>query len=151
MISRALQTIAGLLRQGITPEKIALAIALSAAIGVFPVLGSTMLLTALAATLLELNIVAMQLVGWLLYPLQLALLVPFMRLGSRLFGLAAVPPLPDLLRLMAHDLPGAIRLFWPATLTAIVAWMILSPLFVAALYFTLLYPLRRLQSRLVRA
>jgi uncharacterized protein (DUF2062 family) len=136
-----------LLRQGVTPEKIALAIALSAAIGVFPVLGTTMLLTAAAAAL-ELNLVAMQLVGWLVYPVQLALLVPFMRLGSRLFGLVAVPPLPELLKLMAHDLFGSIRLFWPATLTAIVAWLILCPIVVGAIYGILLYPLRRLDRRL---
>lgn len=146
-LRRAVNTIVQLLRQGVTPEKIALAIALSAAIGVFPVLGTTMLLTAAAAAL-ELNLVAMQLVGWLVYPVQLALLVPFMRLGSRLFGLVAVPPLPELLKLMAHDLFGSIRLFWPATLTAIVAWLILCPIVVGAIYGILLYPLRRLDRRL---
>jgi uncharacterized protein (DUF2062 family) len=103
-----------------------------------------MLLTAAAAAALELNLVAMQLVGWLVYPVQLALIVPFMRLGSRLFGLIAVPPLPELLKLMAHDLPGTIRIFWPATLTAIVAWMILCPVVVGAIYGILIYPLRRL-------
>jgi uncharacterized protein (DUF2062 family) len=150
-LRRAVNTIVQLLRQGVTPEKIALAIALSAAIGVFPVLGTTMLLTAGAAAALELNLVAMQLVGWLVYPVQLALLVPFMRLGSRLFGLVAVPPLPELLKLMAHDLLGTIRLFWPATLTAIVAWLILCPIVVGALYGILIYPLRRLDRRLGRS
>jgi uncharacterized protein (DUF2062 family) len=150
-LRRAVSTIVQLLRQGVTPEKIALAIALSAAIGVFPVLGTTMLLTAGAAAALELNIVAMQLVGWLVYPVQLALLVPFMRLGSRLFGLVAVPPLPQLVKLMAHDLFGTIRLFWPATLTAVVVWVILCPIVVAAIYGILIYPLRRLDRRLGRS
>lgn len=148
---RAVSTIVQLLRQGVTPEKIALAIALSAAIGVFPVLGTTMLLTAAAAAAFELNLVAMQLVGWLVYPLQLALIVPFMRLGSRLFGLIPVPPLPELLKLMAYDLPGTIRLFWPDTLTAIVAWMMVCPIIVGGLYGILIFPLRRLDRRLARS
>ena len=105
-LRRGFDTIVGLLRQGITPEKIAMAVALSVALGVFPVLGTTTLLCAAAATLLGLNLPAMQLVGWLVYPLQLVLLVPLMRLGSRLFGLVAVPPLTELLKMMTHDLWG---------------------------------------------
>jgi len=150
-LRRAVNTIVQLLRLGVTPEKIALAIALSAAIGVFPVLGTTMLLTAAAAAAFELNLVAMQLVGWLVYPAQLALIVPFMRLGSRLFGLVAVPPLPELLKMMAHDLLGTMRLFWPATLTAVVAWLVLCPIFVGGVYGILIYPLRRLAAGLGRS
>jgi uncharacterized protein (DUF2062 family) len=150
-LRRAFNTIVQLLRQGVTPEKISLAIALSAAIGVIPVLGTTMLLTAAAAAVLELNLVAMQLVGWLVYPLQLVLIVPFMRIGSRLFGLMAVPPLPEFLKLLAHDLFGTIRLFWPATLTAIAAWLLLCPIVVGVIYGVLIYPLRRLDRRLARS
>ena len=46
---RVVEPIAGQLKQGITPEKIALTIALGMALGIFPILGSTMLLCALAA------------------------------------------------------------------------------------------------------
>ncbi len=66
-----------LLRQGITPEKIALSIALGLTLGVAPVLGSTSILCLLAAFVLGLNLPAIQLVNYLVYPLQLALLAPF--------------------------------------------------------------------------
>jgi uncharacterized protein (DUF2062 family) len=141
---RAAGVIAGLLRQGVTPEKISLAIAMAAALGVFPVLGSTTLLCAGAALLFGLNPAAMQLVGWLVYPLQLALLVPLMRIGSGLFGLSPIPALPQLLGMLRADIGGTIRLFWPATLSAIGAWLVVSPIMAAAIYFTLLPFLRRM-------
>ncbi|HUB58966.1 MAG TPA: DUF2062 domain-containing protein, partial [Candidatus Micrarchaeia archaeon] len=53
---RMARPILQLLRQGVTPEKLALSIALGAALGVFPVLGTTTALCALAALLLRLNL-----------------------------------------------------------------------------------------------
>jgi uncharacterized protein (DUF2062 family) len=136
--------ISDLLRQGITPEKISLAIAMSAVIGVFPVLGSTTLLCAGASLLFRLNPAAMQLVNWLVYPLQLALLVPMMRLGTRIFGFLPVPPLTQLMTMMRADLMSTMRLFWPSALSAIGAWVILSPIAIGAIYIVLLFPLRRM-------
>jgi uncharacterized protein (DUF2062 family) len=60
--------IVDLLRQGITPEKIALSIALGAVLGIFPVLGSTTILCAAAAFVLRLNLSAIQIVNFLIYP-----------------------------------------------------------------------------------
>ena len=78
--------LADLLRQGITPEKIALSLAIGICLGVFPVLGSTTALCALAAIVFRLNLPAIQLVNYLVYPLQLALIIPFIRFGEVLFG-----------------------------------------------------------------
>ena len=75
-----------LLRQGITPEKIALSLAIGICLGVFPLLGSTTILCTLAAILFRLNLPAIQLVNYFVYPLQLALLIPFIRLGEALLG-----------------------------------------------------------------
>ena len=50
-----------LLRQGVTPEKISLTIALGLVLGVTPVLGSTVLLCTLAAAILGLNLPAFNL------------------------------------------------------------------------------------------
>src|SRR5262249_2671304 len=79
-----------LLRQGFTPEKIALTIAVGLVLGVTPILGSATLLCTLAAGLLRLNLGAIQLVNGIVYPLQLALVIPFLRIGAWLFG----APLP---------------------------------------------------------
>ena len=69
------------LRQGITPEKIALTIALAAGIGVFPLLGTTTVLCFAIGVPLRLNQALMQLVNYLVYPLQIAGIYLFVRIG----------------------------------------------------------------------
>ncbi len=143
-LRKVLDTVIALLRQGTTPEKIAQATALAAVLAVFPVLGSTTLLCAGGAAWLRLNLPLMQLVNYLLYPAQLALLIPFMSVGSHFFSLPSLPPLSQLLKLVATDPWGAIRIFWPATLSGIGAWLVLSPVAALAIYNLVLFPLRRL-------
>ena len=82
---RMFDPILALLRQGVTPEKIAISIVLGVILGVFPVLGATTLLCAGAAILLRLNLPAIQMVNYVMYPIQLGLLIPFFRLGGMLF------------------------------------------------------------------
>jgi uncharacterized protein (DUF2062 family) len=133
-----------LLRQGVTPEKIALSVALGAALGVFPGIGWTTALCAIAALVLRLNLPAIQIVNYFLYPAQLALLIPFFRLGERLFRASHLPISPPQLQALIHA--GAwrtIRLLWTTTWHAMVAWLLVAPVFVAALYVILVPLLRR--------
>src|SRR5215469_1665363 len=74
--------IVGQLTQGVTPQKIALSIALGFSLGVIPILGTTTILCAIAAIRLKLNQPVIQLVNWLVYPLQLGLLLVFVRIGE---------------------------------------------------------------------
>ena len=67
---RIVNPILDLLRQGITPEKMALSIALGITLGITPVIGSTSILCLLAAIVLRLNTPAIQLICLLLlFPL----------------------------------------------------------------------------------
>jgi uncharacterized protein (DUF2062 family) len=84
LLKGARRLILAQLHQGVTPERVALTLVLGAALAVFPILGATTLLCAGAALCLRLNQPAIQLVNYFCYPLQLALLVPFYRLGERL-------------------------------------------------------------------
>ena len=88
---RVVAPIVAQLKQGITPEKIALTLALGAVLGIFPILGSTTLLCALAGMWLRLNQPVIQLVNYFVYPAQVALLLPFYRAGESLFGQPHVP------------------------------------------------------------
>ena len=90
-LRRIARPIVELLRQGVTPEKMALSIALGVALGLFPVLGTTTALCALAALILRLNLPAIQIVNYFVYPLQIVLLIPFFRLGEKLFGAPRLP------------------------------------------------------------
>ncbi|MFP5305375.1 MAG: DUF2062 domain-containing protein, partial [Gammaproteobacteria bacterium] len=68
---RVVAPIVAQLRQGITPEKIALTLALGAVLGIFPILGSTTLLCAVAGVWLRLNQPVIQIVNYFMYPLQI--------------------------------------------------------------------------------
>lgn len=133
-----------LLRQGVTPEKLALSLALGAVLGVFPALGCTTALCALAAVVWGLNLPAIQLVNYFMYPVQIAVLIPFFRLGEKLFHAAHLPLSVTQIYAIAHaNLWGAIKFLWETTWHAIVVWTILAPLATAGIYGMLVPVLRR--------
>lgn len=88
---RIIDPLMALLGQGVTPERLSVAIAVGAAVGVFPILGTTTAICAAIALGFRLNVVAVQAGNYLVFPLQFVLLLPFMRLGERVLG---TPPLP---------------------------------------------------------
>jgi uncharacterized protein (DUF2062 family) len=145
---RVIRPIVDLLRQGITPGKIALTIALGITLGVTPVPGSTALLCTLAAAVFGLNLAAIQLVNWMVYPLQLALLVPFLRVGAWMFGspLAEVS-VAHILDMIRGNVFQAIATLWTATMHAIVAWFLLGSATTAVLYLALLPAIHALWAR----
>jgi len=128
----------GLLTQGITAERIALSLAFGISLGIFPVLGSTSLLCAIAAAVFRLNLPAIQLVNWFVYPLQLMLLVPFIRAGELLFRARPIPLSVAQVLTMAHaDLLHTISSLWMVTLRAISIWLLVGPLLTFLLYVCL--------------
>src|SRR5512134_1071225 len=76
--------IVALLRQGLTPEALALSLAVGLVLGVFPIIGATTILCGLAGSVFRLNHVALQLANYLAYPLQVPLILAFVRLGEGL-------------------------------------------------------------------
>jgi uncharacterized protein (DUF2062 family) len=142
--------IIALLKQGVTPEKLALSLALGAALGVFPALGWTTTLCAIAALALRLNLPAIQIVNYLMYPLQIALLIPFFRLGERLFRAPHLPISVSQIYAMIHaSLWNSVKLLWTTTWHAIVVWGMSAPVLVALIYVILKPLLRRLLRRQV--
>jgi uncharacterized protein (DUF2062 family) len=87
------------LRQGISPPRLALTLALGFAIGCIPVVGIPTVLCAGLALMLRLNLPAIQAANYAVMPLQLLLIVPFVRLGGWLFpaGLNHTAKVSDLL------------------------------------------------------
>jgi uncharacterized protein (DUF2062 family) len=145
---RLARPVLDLLRQGVTPEKIALSLALGVTLGVFPVLGSTTALCALAALALHLNLPAIQLINYFVYPLQIALLIPFFRLGEKLFRNPHEPLAVAQIYAMIHaNMWGAIGSLWTTTWHAIVVWCLIAPLCAAVLYAILAPLLRRVARR----
>ena len=141
---RIARPILELLRQGVTPEKMALSIALGVALGVFPVLGTTTALCALAALMLRLNLPAIQIVNYFVYPLQIALLIPFFRMGEKLFSAPHLPlSIAQILAMAQASFWGATRFLWTTIWHSIVAWSLIAPVFLAVAYVILVPLLRR--------
>ncbi len=142
---RFIAPIVALIVQGITPDKIALSLAFGIVLGVFPVLGSTTLLCAAAALIFQLNLPAIQLVNYLIYPAQLFLLVPFIRLGEKLFRVAPMQlSITQILAMVRADMVHAISTLWLAELHAMSAWLLIGLPAILLIYLPLSRALRRL-------
>jgi uncharacterized protein (DUF2062 family) len=147
---RVVAPIVGQLKQGITPQKIALTLALGAVLGIFPILGATTLLCAVIGVWLRLNQPIIQLVNYLVYPLQVLLLIPFYRAGERLFGAEPVPivNVPDLIARFGADPWQFLIDYGLVGLYGIAVWCLVAPLLVALIYVLLRPILERARSRL---
>ncbi|MFA6468893.1 MAG: DUF2062 domain-containing protein [Bacteroidota bacterium] len=126
------------LKQGLSPQKLALCVSLGVVLGTFPVLGSTTLLCAVAAMLFRLNMPAIQLINYFVYPLQLLLFIPFIRAGEILFDQPPMPlDLAIIFSMLQSDIVDAIRTLWWTNVRAIVAWGITVPVMGFVLYHVL--------------
>ena len=65
-------------------QNMASILAVGLVLGTFPIFGCPMVLCALASLVLGLNFPALQLINQLSWPLQIAMLIPCMRLGARI-------------------------------------------------------------------
>lgn len=74
------------LSQGVSPQRLAITLALGFAIGCLPVVGIPTLLCAGLALMLRLNLPAMQVANYAAMPFQLALIFPFVRLGGWIYS-----------------------------------------------------------------
>jgi uncharacterized protein (DUF2062 family) len=135
----------GWLRQGISPRRLALTLALGFAIGCIPVIGVPTVLCAALAILLRLNQPAIQAANYVAMPLQLILIVPFMRLGKwMLHSGSAHSHFSNLLQ-NAAILGPAIRLGWLAG-QALFGWMLVAGPAIALIWLMLTPMLRRIPA-----
>ena len=130
------KVIAQALYQGLSPRKLALTCAFGVVLGIFPVFGLTTLLCFVAAFLFRLNIPIIQLVNYVIAPLQLILIVPFIKLGSYLFRLDPFPYSSDqLLVLFRNDLWLLVKEVGLALGIGVGVWMVIAvPLFLILFY-----------------
>jgi hypothetical protein len=137
-----------LLRQGVTPEKLALSLALGAALGVIPAVGCSTTLCAIAAIVFKLNLPAIQIVNYFVYPAQIALIVPFFRLGEKLFRAPHFPiSVPQIHAMFHASAWDATRLLWTTVWHALMVWGMVTPVFAGLVYAIVTPVLRRVLQR----
>jgi uncharacterized protein (DUF2062 family) len=133
-----------LLRQGLTPEKLALSLALGVGLSCFPVFGTTTILCAIVALAFRLNLPAIQVGNYLALPLQLALFIPFLRLGERLTRARKMPLSPEQLLALAKTSPDrTARLLVEGQWHSILGWLAVAPM-LTGLAYLIARPLMRL-------
>ena len=149
LLRRAGQIAADQIRQGLSPHEIALTIGVGLCLSIPPVLGTTTLMCALAAIVFRLNQPLIQAVNVLAYPLQLALLVPFLRAGEWLFGAPRASLSPAKIVQMAKADPlGTVRSLWTVSWHGAVVWAAASVPLGILVYVSAKPALERLAARL---
>jgi len=133
---------------GLTPEKLAFSVTIGIIAGIFPVLGTTTLLSLFFTLLFRQNIVIVQSVQWLFALLQIILIIPFMQFGAFLLNQQAIHI--SMQEINAAFQPGffsGIKTIGIFQLYAILSWTILAIPASAISYFTLKAVFHRKKSK----
>jgi uncharacterized protein (DUF2062 family) len=148
MIRKALkgvwQVILKALQQGMTSRGMALTLAMGVVLSIFPVYGITTLLCLLVAILFRLNIIVIQAVNYLMTPVQLVLLIPFLKSGSWLMGLNSdTLTFNGLMNRFKSDFWGVVQELGWVILGGISVWLLIAiPVFLV-LFFIAYWILER--------
>lgn len=136
------------LTQGVTPDRLALTLAVGTACSLLPFLGFTALCNLAVGLALRLNQPILQILNQLLGPLQLALILVYVRAGEWIWRANPVPlSIPTLVAAFRADPWGFLERFGWTGVHAATAWLLSVPFIVAALYYPLRPALRRLARR----
>jgi uncharacterized protein (DUF2062 family) len=146
---RVRDPIVALFTQGITPDKVALTLAVGTACSLFPFLGFTSLLNLGVGLRLRMNQPILQTLNQLLGPVQLVMILAYVRLGEWLWRMHDDRfTVAEMLRAFREASLGEFlsRFGW-AGVHAFTAWALTAPLLIAALYYGLRPTMRRLARR----
>lgn len=128
MLKRVQNFLLDQLRQGTSPQALALTIAVGAAIAIFPTLGATTLLCVLAGLVLKLNQPLLQVINYTLAPLQLLMIPVFLKMGAWICRVPAVSVNPQTMIAEFWSDPGTFMVHYGwAGLQAILAWIVVAP------------------------
>jgi uncharacterized protein (DUF2062 family) len=133
------------LRQGMSPRRLALTLSLGFAVGRIPVIGIPTLVCTALALALRLNLPAIQAANYAVMPLQLMLIVPFVRLGGWLVASSRNETVGAGALLHASPLVLVTQMGWLAG-QALLAWVVIAVPAVLVLTFTLPLLLRRIPA-----
>ncbi|GAB2801713.1 hypothetical protein GCM10027275_54800 [Rhabdobacter roseus] len=133
------------LKQGTSIRQLAWSLTLSLLLGVFPLIGTANFIITLLAVRYKLNLPLMLAISYALYPVQILLWVPFLRVGEGVLGLPAFPITWEQLR-ASFDLGigFALNHFGLAMLCATLGWLLLSGVVMMGFYHVFKFILQRL-------
>ena len=122
------------LQQGLSADRLALAVAVGVVVGNIPLFGASTILCALIALAFRLNQPAIQIAQAAMAPTQLLLIIPFVRLGEWLLRAPhQAISIKAALAFAAEDTAQTAAVLRDALIHAGVGWMLVAPVAVYAL------------------
>jgi uncharacterized protein (DUF2062 family) len=146
---RVIRPIVAQLTQGVTPDHLALTLAVGSACSLFPFFGFTALLNLGIGVMLRMNQPLLQTLNQLVGPLQIILILVHVRIGEVIWRAQGDHfTFGEMMRVFrAMSFADFLQRFGWAGVHALTSWILISPLLVAGLYFSLRPALRRLAER----
>ncbi len=116
-----------MLQEGIHPKKLAWSVTCGVIIGLFPVFFTTTILALAISLVFRLNIIAVQLINYLLTPVQLLCIIPFLKAGEWLADVKTSGLTIDKLQTQFnHGFYDGMMMVMHTQLLAIMAWSIIA-------------------------
>lgn len=145
---RHLQRVIVYFRKDANPASLARNITIGILISISPFIGFTTASLALAAALFRLNFPFVLALSYLVYPLQLLLVVPYIRLGEELLEKEHMGmTLGSMKALFNEGFIYAMKELWQANVCGFASWFILSIPIGLAMYFLLVQFFRTMGNR----
>ena len=146
---RVLRPIRAQLVQGVAPDQIAATLAVGTACSLFPIFGITSLVNLGVGLVLRMNQPILQALNQVLGPLQVALILVYVRVGEVIWQSAEHQlTLKEMLReFRERSLWDFLQQFGWAGVHALTAWLLTSPLLIGVIYFALRPVIRRAARR----
>lgn len=135
------------LKTGLSPDKLAQSFSFGVILGLMPLPGSSLTCT-LASILFRLNFGAIQLINYMVAPVQLVLLIPFYKAGAAITGSDVMKgSFDDIANRFKTDLWAMLYELGSTAVAAVAIWAVISVPLGIVLYRVSLPVFRRLSSR----
>ncbi|HAA11594.1 MAG TPA: hypothetical protein DCE41_07795 [Cytophagales bacterium] len=145
---RVAEPLLAFMKQGLTPAQLALTVALGTSLSICPFVGTTTITCTLAAFIFRLNLGAIQVVNYAMFPVQLILMVPFIELGVLILGAEPIPFSRGEISYLAENDPWLIvTRLWDYLLMGVMVWAIALVPTTWALYRVCLPIFRQMEAR----
>ena len=139
---RVLIPLSNIRKQGFSSETLALSVSIGIIGGSFPVFGFATYVCLLLTFLFKQNIIIVQVANWLAYPLQILLLIPFMKLGNSIItGGDLIITMHQVVVAFESGLMNGIREIGIISLYGVIAWTAIAipSLFILYMLFLILF------------
>jgi len=145
--SRILTPVSNIRKQGFSSETLALSISIGIIGGAFPVLGLASYMCLLLTLTFRQNIIIVQVINWLVYPIQILLLIPFMKLGNAIFGGSDMTlTFHQVVVAFQSGILNGLKLIGIISLYGVIAWVVIAIPALFILYSLFLFLFRNIKK-----